>query len=417
MTGHLHDEGPLEGFSPEHLLHVLTCPRCRSLVIGRLLDQCAAPDEDDTLAEYEPVFAALLEKNAEILDAARARRKDAEHLLGELLGLPPRKRTRAMRAARFQSVALLDLLLEGSHAQQISDPLSAADLGLLAYRLGESLGHEADAYAAIPRALSLAANARRLQGALRRADHLLAKGAGFLRDQVDRAFHCRVAGLIRWEAGRTDEGGALLDRALLYYSANDLVGEQGCTLALIGLLDEEQGPTALALPNLLKGWALMDRQTRPGFAVRVGLTLALCLADADQSERARSLLREVWQLSSHVTDASEWLRIYWGEARVLGRLGEVTEAMDMLSSVRERLEAEGSEAEADIVSVDQDLLLAEAGRLEETESLKTLLPEGFVLAPPNEPELRWRDVAALPRAELYRVFRLGGYPMKPLPFA
>ena len=417
MTCHLQDEAPLEGVSGEHLLHVLTCQRCRSFVIGRLLDQCAAPDEDDTLAEYEPIFAALLDKNPGILDTARARREEAEHLLEELLALPRGKRARAVKAVRFQNVALLDLLLEGSHAQQISDPSSAADLGLLAYRLGERLGHEEDAYAAIPRALALAANARRLQGALKRADHLLAQGAGFLRDRVDRAFHCRIAGLVRWEAGRMDEGGALLDRALLYYSAEDLVGEQGCTLALIGLLEEEEGQTATALPNLLKGWTLMDRQARPGFAVRVGLTLALCLADVEQGERARSLLREVMELTSHVTDASEWLRIYWAEARALGRLGEVAEAMEMLLSVRERLEAEGSEAEADLVSVDVDLLLAEAGRLEETESLKTLLPEGFALAPPDEPELRWREVVAIPRAELYRVFRISGHPMKPLPFA
>lgn len=88
----------------------------------------------------------------------------------------------------------------------------------------------------------------------------------------------------------------------------------------------------------------------------------------------------------------------------------------MLSSVRQRLEEEGSAAEADLVSVDLDLLLAEAGRLEEAELLKVLLSEGFDLAP-NDPELRWRDVTALPRAELYRVFRLGGHPMKPLPFA
>lgn len=422
MTSHLQDNeaAALEPVSKEQFLHVLTCPRCRSWVIGKLLDQCAADvNEDDTVPDYEPVFAALLEKNPAILDAARVRREEAEHLLEELLGLPPGKRTRALRGAPFESMALLDLLLERSHASQLSDPATAVDLGLLAYRLGERLSRqEEDAYAAIPRALALAANAQRLRRDLRSADRLLAKAAGFLRgDQVDRAFHCRISGLIRWEAGRMDEGGALLDRALLYYCEEDLVGEQGCTLALIGLLEEEQGQHAAGLPNLLKGWTLMDRQTRPGFAVRVGLTLALYLADVDQGDRARNVLKEVWQLSSHVKDASEWLRIYWGEARVLGRLGDASEAMEVLTSVRQRLEEEGSEAEADIVSVDVDLLLAEAGRLEETESLKTLLPQGFVLAPPNEPELRWREVVALPRAELYRVFRNGGYPMKPLPFA
>lgn len=414
MSGHIQDEAALAGLPNLVLLHILTCPFCRSRLIGRLLDQSAAPAEDDTLVDYEPVFEALLENNPGIFDAASARRKEAGQLLGELLALPPGKRLRAVRAARFQSVALLDLLLEASHASQVSDPAGAADLGLLAFRLGQSLGgEEEDAYAAIPRALALAANARRLQGALRSADRLLARGAGFLRDRVDRAFHCRVAGLVRWEAGRTDEGAALLDRAVLYYDAEELVDEQGCTLALAGLLEEEEGQTTSALPNLLKGWASMDRQARPGFAVRVGLTLAFCLADVDQGERARSLLREVWQLSSHVTDVSEWLRLYWAEARVLGRLGERAEAMQMLTSVREKLEAEGSRAEAALVGLDFDLLLAEGGRLEETEFLKALLPQDCTVGP----DLRLRDLAALPRAELRRVYRLGGHRIRPLPFA
>jgi hypothetical protein len=68
------------------------------------------------------------------------------------------------------------------------------------------------------------------------------------------------------------------------------------------------------------------------------------------------------------------------------------------------------------VALDFDLLLAEAGRLEEAELLKALLPPGFMSGSPGS-EPRLRDLAALPRAELRRVYRLGGRRMKPLPFA
>lgn len=195
MTGHVQDEAALAEVSNLDLLHVLTCPLCRSWAIGKLLDQGLSPDPDDTLVDYEPVFAALLEKNPEILVAANARREEAERLFRELVALPPGKRLRAVRASRFHSVPLLDRLLEASHASQISDPREAADLGRLAFRLSQTLGRtEEDAYAALPRALALAANARRLHGALRSADQLLTQGAGFLRDRVDRAFHCRIGG-------------------------------------------------------------------------------------------------------------------------------------------------------------------------------------------------------------------------------
>lgn len=417
MTGNVQDEESLTGASNLDLLHVLTCPACRSWAIGKLLDQGVSPDPDETLVDYEPVFAALLEKNPDILLAANARREEARRLFEELMALPPGRRLRAVKSFRFHSVPLLDRLLEACHASQLSDPRGAADLGLLASRLGQTLGkEEEDAYAAIPRALALAANARRLHDALKSADQLLAKGAGFLRDRVDRALHCRIAGLVRWEAGRTDEGAALLDRAVLYYGAEDLMEELGATLGLVGLLEEEEGQTASALPKLLKAWASMDRQARPAFAVRVGLALALCLADLDQGERARSLLREVWQLTSHIKDVSEWHRLYWAEARVLGRLGQSDEAMDMLSSVRERLLAEGSRAEAVLAALDFELLVAEAGRLEETELLRTLLPPG-IEAGRGASEPRWRDLVARPRAELRRVYRLDGRRLKPLPFA
>lgn len=92
---------------------------------------------------------------------------------------------------------------------------------------------------------------------------------------MDRAFHCRIAGLVRWEAGRTDEGAALLDRAVLYYAAEELVEEQGATLALAGLLEEEEGQSA---PGLAIGRSGPDPRWR------------------EAAERPRAELRRVYRL-------------------------------------------------------------------------------------------------------------------------
>lgn len=78
--------------------------------------------------------------------------------------------------------------------------------------------------------------------------------------------------------------------------------------------------------------------------------------------------------------------------------------------------AEGSRAEAVLLSLDFDLLLAEAGRFDDTELLKPFLLERSIVTPGSS-EPRIRDLAAVPRAELRREYRLGGHRMKPLPFA
>src|SRR6185295_7359662 len=109
--------------------------------------------------------------------------------------------------------------------------------------------------------------------------------------------------------------------------------EVGCCLTLLGLVLQEEGDQGEALSLLRRGWAEMDRDGWPLLALRAGLVLASCLAQAEQTERARQMLREAWRLFGEVSDPREMIRVYWLEGRALARLGDREEAIQVLESV------------------------------------------------------------------------------------
>lgn len=428
MSEHARDEEVLSGACGPDLLHLLTCPVCRSWAIGRLLD--AKPEEEDeTLTDYDQVFARLVLPGAEEIEAGRRRQREVERLLGELMEMPGKQRFQAVRQARFRSLDLLGHLLEECHASQLGQAGRAAELGALAFRLAEAMEDEEDALAALPRALGLEANARRLLGDCHRAEVRLGRAASFLRDRTDRAFHCRTVGLLRWEEGRTDEAAALLGHALRLYAEDGLDFEAAACLGLLGLLEEEEGRLANALPFLARAWTALEREARPVFALRVGLAFALGLAEVGEEERARRVLAETWTLCSGVREPSEMLRVYWNEARVLSRAGRREEAIHLLEAVRPKLAEEGSLPEAALVSLDLALALAEAGRAGEIERLRAVPAPGFPASPRVEAALRkivllaerreprLRETVARSRVNLRRTFRLLGLRPRPLPFA
>jgi hypothetical protein len=372
---------------------------------------------------------------------------EAGSLFSELMQAPARKQLQLLRKPRFRSPALLEFLLEASHASQPSDPPRAHDLAHLAVRLsrllaGGNLAHFAarlagplarlEAAAALPRACCLAANARRLGDDAEGADDHLAEAAPFVELPSERVFYSRIAALVRWEQGRPDEAAALLMYAARLSRQEGYVREEGACQGLLGLLYLEEPGLGEPLPPLQSGWAAMSRETRPAVALRVGLSLALCLAEGNRPERARSVLGEAWRLYSRVSDEAEMLRVLWIEARALARVGEKQEAVAMLESIRGKLATEASLAEAALVSLDLALVLAETGRAAEIEPLAEMLELLF----PDEPAVvlavmgvvtfakkavggkpRLREAAVDIASSLRRAFRRRGARIRPLPFA
>jgi tetratricopeptide (TPR) repeat protein len=424
-----------DAHSSTALLHLLTCAACRSWAIGRLLgQQRAAPQEEETQEEpYAGMWARLEERTPELIEETRRRAETVERLFAELMQASPGQRLEVVQQERFRNLYLLERLLEESHAGQLVEPARAAELARLAVRLA-GLFDEGDeeAAAALPRAYSLGANARRLQGRLQAADTLLAKAVPFLTGPIERAFYCRTLALLRWEQGRADEAQALLQHAMCLYGLEGMDHEVGACLTILGFVLLEEGGRGDPLGVLARGWAEMDRDERPHLALRGGLALAAMLAQAGQGERASGVLKESWQLFSRVAEPAEMLRIYAWEGRVLARLGEREEAAHVLESVRRQLMEEPNPAEAALVSLDLALVLAESGRAEEIEPLAEALWSSFpklpvmlvaaqhlsavaILAREGEPRLR--EAAFKTATTLRRMFRACGLRIKPLPFA
>src|SRR6185295_7023637 len=369
----------------------------------------------------------------ELIEQTRRRAETVERLFTELMQASSGRRLGLVRQERFRSLELLERLLEESHAGQLAEPARAAELARLAARLANLFGEgDEEAAAALPRAYSLGANARRLEGRLRAADTLLAKAAPFLTGRIERAFYCRALALLRWEQGRADEAQALLQHTMCIYGLEGMDHEVGACLTILGLVLLEDGGQGDPLALLARGWSDMDRDGRPHLALRGGLALAAMMAQAGQGERARGVLKESWQLFSHVTEPAEMLRVYAWEGRVLARLGEREEAAHVLESVRRQLMDEPSPAEAALVSLDLALVLAESGRADEMEALAEALWSSFpklpamllaaqhlsavaILARDGEPRLR--EATFKTAITLRRMFQACGLRIKPLLFA
>lgn len=415
------------------LLHLLTCPICRSWVIGRLLEKNAgAEDDTEGKATYEEVFVRLEERAPELFERMRSARAEDERLLAEILRAPRGSRLRKIRGHRFRRPGLMDLLLETSHAHLLTDPRLAGDLADLAARLATLLAGEEDMPAsALSRALCLGAISCRLRRDPKGAEEKIARAASFLAGSTDRAFYSRTVALLRWEQGRTDEAAALLHHAARLYLLEGLPEEESACLALLGLLQSEGAIPGNALALLHEGWAGMDRELRPLLALRVGLALAFLLAEAGQEEKTRSLLREIWRFHAQVTDPEEMVRVYWLEARVLARLGDREEARHLLEAVFRKLIEEKSLAESALAGMDLALLFVESGHPEEIRPLAADLESAFAGAPAlvlasatfgdfadlvDRGEPRPREAASATSVALVQVFRTSGVWLKPFPF-
>ncbi|HET9209541.1 MAG TPA: hypothetical protein VFR03_04050 [Thermoanaerobaculia bacterium] len=390
-------------------------------------------DEEETAEDLYAEVWRRLELDPERLSALERRRRDAARLFEELIRTDPEERGRRLGEERFQSTDLLDLLLEECHAGQLADPGRAEALARLAVRLAAGLSvREPEAPAALARAYSLGANARRLAGDPAGAEGLLARAVLFLECDSERAFYSRTAALIRWEQGRLDEADALFHHAGRLYRREGLDREQAACKALLGLLWFEEPSLGSPGGPLAEGWRGMMRDFHPLVAVRAGLALAAWRAEAGEPERARGLLRELWPLFSGVREERELTTLYWYEGLALGRLEERGEALQLLESVRRRLAGERRWAEAALVSADLARLLAESERAGEIPAVAALL-ENLL---PDEPVFRmaadhvaglgdvaveqsscFTEAALATAAALRTAFRGYRVYLSPLPFA
>jgi tetratricopeptide (TPR) repeat protein len=400
------------------------------------------PGDDDTWAEETPDRWNL--RNVEPLEIrlsihpARprrdaSRREEARALLAELLALPEKDRQRRLREKRFQDPDLFDLLLETGHAALPFEVQRAVDVMTLATSLGSRL-RESGALRedeGLARALCLMGTAYRLRGDPAIAEAAFGQAARLAVSAPERGLFCRALALLRWDQGRSEEAIALLQQAGARFAAAGDAEEETVCRALLGLLQVEELHTAEAIPSLLRAAEDLACRDRPWLAAQVQLGLAICRAMAGEREKARSARKQAWQFYGGVTDEMALLSLYWQEGRGALLTGDLQDAMDLLTTVRQKMIAQGSVPEATLVTIDLGVLWLTAGREDEMTALVEEMVAAFRDVPGTdltvsalgqflaEAEAGRLDPkvwnCALPTLRL--AFRLQGLPFLPIPFA
>jgi tetratricopeptide (TPR) repeat protein len=353
--------------------------------------------------------------------------------------IPPEKRGRALRRARFHDPALVEILLEKSAALQLVDPPRADALAILAATLSLKLQSPAPVAAYLARANTLSGNARRLVGRNQEAEIAFGNAVFFLSDKplsADRAFFCRYLAFLRWEEGKIDEAHALLGRAAEMFEdpGNDPDGQEyPTTQALRGLLAWDEGDVRSAL-DLFSVYhpefpAMGGR--RPWLDVRTRLAFAAALAACGFREPTEAVLTEAVEFYAQIDDPAERLRIKWWEGRARSLMGQLEQGMRLLETVRRCFLEERRVPEAALASLDVGQALAargsgaEVGRLaDEYQSLlgdeeggeigvRALRQLHADLEVGNDPGTAVSTLSAFVR----RTLRFRGFRVDPLPFA
>jgi len=368
-----------------------------------------------------------------LLGAEVAGESEAEELYLELLALPPVPRRRALRHSRFQSPALLDLLLDGAEdagrrgAFHVADEMArfSADLAYLV---------EADEYwleIRRSRALCLLGNARRVGLDLAGAEYAFGEAAKCEASGLERAAYCRGMGLVCWEACLPAFAEALLGHASELFRARRQRHDAGACLTLLGMLYLEEGRFEKALRPLQRARILLDRQARPWLTVRLFLSSALALAVTGHAGQAREALGHASPFYPLVAEAEdkEVDVIPWLEGRIASYLGDLEQAKEKLETARQSFlghyrYAEGGAATLDLAAV--YIELQDDAKVDEViEKFRWAFPHSLIW--PNEPLFevvaRFKDLVAPPRAraavlsvKLFHLARLLHRSLWPLPW-
>lgn len=356
------------------VLHLLSCPECRQLA-----ERAADPSPTD----YSALWLALEQKTPGLSAALQAQQAVAQALYDQLLGQARELRLRDAKSEPFRHLGLAEMLLAASRKAQPREIERSRELAQLALAVARQFGVNERADAVRVEALCLEASALRLKRDLVEAEALF-RTAAFqitsLPAAYERGVYCRMLAELRRDQGRSDEALALLWRAgSIFREAEDRHAE-GEALGALGESLLAQGDEERARAHLARAWSLIDPRLAPARAVTVGLSLALCEAEAGRAAAAHELLGTAKALGTGLDEPAMELAWRSLEARVL----LATEAFERAAQLLEPLKTTFFERkqlhEAALTTLDLALGWAKTGRAGEVHGLLHELAAAFPLS-------------------------------------
>jgi tetratricopeptide (TPR) repeat protein len=369
------------------LEHVAGCASCSrrlfALARRRRRPEPAAGDVAEVLrwplaaGEYEP---ALEQTQQEVNDrriVLTRERDEAPGLFVELTGVPVERREALLRAPRFHTWGLLELLVERSLETAIRNPDYAEELGFLALRLA---GHLDQSYYGAgliedlrARAWGHIGNARRVRSDLFGAEEAFEAAYAHLlqgtRDQLERAIFLDLRASLLRAQRRFEPALRLLRRAVDLFLGSGNPHRAGRSLVNMSTVHHFAGEEEQAIPLLVRALELIDPEVEPRLLLCVRHNLIDDLAQAGRFLEAQSLYRETRPLYRDFTDAWTQNRRKWVKARISRGLGQTGVAESLFLAAREGFLAEGIPYDTALVSLELATLYAEQGRMEDLKRL------------------------------------------------
>lgn len=279
---------------------------------------------------------------------------------------------------RFAHWGLAELLCAESWKAGAHDAARAVSLAHLAVevakrvREGEPCEREwllqlrAYAWAHLASAWRVSGDLQPAEEAQRHADRSWREGAAGMGDML--GYEPVILGLkasLRKDQRRFEEALALLDEVIAAYLAGDLDTQDyhlaGRAMVTKAKVLEEMGELEEALRLLREASPLVDPVREPRLFLCLEHNRLDYLAKLGRPEEARVLLPKVRALSEELGNDLDLLRLNWAEGHLRNALGEIPEAIDLLTRVRADFIARGIGFDAALVTLDLSTAYLKAG--------------------------------------------------------
>jgi tetratricopeptide (TPR) repeat protein len=362
LAGELEHEQVRRELAP-HFLEA--CPVCRTLrdEIERLLEESGHWSESVAVMESREALA----------------------LLGLLVeGSHAERMRRAEEIEELYTWGVCQLLLKQVQEQVFSDPVRAVEMAQLAVRLSRHLGAAYDldwvmdlrarAHAHLGNAYRVLGELKAAEGAFLQAAECLEKGG--TGDPRILAEILSLEASLRLDQRRLEEALALVDRVIALHREIDRAGLAKTLLQKAKIL-KEGGDLPRAIDAVQESLSELGGGQDPRLFAYARHNLFYLLTLAGRFEEAERLAPEVRGLLGSLGEPLHLVRLRWTEGNLAHGLGHSDDAEEAYRTVQREFLRLGKGLDAALVSLDLAVLLWEQGRTDELKEIAAEMMMAF----------------------------------------